>query len=213
MRALRTGRAVFAIAFGLIFAAICFQTFNLLVLGVFVAGYAAWLMTEQCDRAPSVALTALRQAAIVIAASLAFYAVLWLWCGYNPVSTLITGITNHQQDMPATHRVWPTTVPFDLTDFCLGMGWVCPLLAAFYLVSHPRSPRRGLIWLCLFEPIAVAVSGQLQAETARVWIFIMPLVLVPAGLELARWRPAARMAALGCLWLLMAVLSQNMVFV
>jgi hypothetical protein len=53
----------------------------------------------------------------------------------------------------------------------------------------------------------------LQGETARVWIFMLPLLLVPAGLELSTWPRNARMIGFGCLISLATLLSQNMVFV
>jgi hypothetical protein len=116
--------------------------------------------------------------------------------------------------MPATHRTWPLTVPFDLTDFALGAGWVCPLLAIYYLFgSARRDGRLALILLCFAQFVAVAVSGLLAGETARVWIFMFPLLVIPAGLELSKWTRGPRLTALACLWLLTALLSQNMVFV
>jgi hypothetical protein len=205
-RALRTGKWRYAAVFGLVFALICFQTFNLLMMGVFLAGYAGLFAWNDSKRWTLVA----RQVGFFLLGFAAFYAVLWIWCGYDPVQTLITGISNHSQDMPGTHRTWPRTVPFDLTDFALGTGWVCALLAIFYFASG-RSTR--IVWLCVAQPIAVALVGLLQGETARVWVFMIPLLLVPAGLELSRWSRKGRLAALGCLWVLMALLSQNMVFV
>jgi hypothetical protein len=141
----------------------------------------------------------------------AIYFALWLWSGYNPIRTLITGIHTHSvEETPILHRDWPRTIPFDLIDFALGTGWLCALLAIFYVARGTANP---LILLCLFQPIAVALTGLLQGETARVWIFMYPLLLVPAGLELRHWHPPARMAAFICLWLITVVLSQNMVFV
>jgi len=41
----------------------------------------------------------------------------------------------------------------------------------------------------------VALTGLIQAETARVWIFLLPLLMIPAGLELSRWPPRLRAVA------------------
>jgi hypothetical protein len=229
-RSLRTGRTGFAVAFGVALALVFFQTFNLLLLGVFLTGYTAMFLLGRISpaqssarhRSPQAVLGStelaevspqshvFHQSLVALLTLTTVYTMLWLWCGYNPVRTLVMGITTHVQDMPATHRIWPRTVPYDLTDFALGMGWVCALLALFYL---PKGWRQGILLLCFAQPVAVALLGLLQGETARVWIFIFPLVLVPAGLELAGWSRARRLAVLGCLWLLTALLSQNMVFV
>jgi hypothetical protein len=178
------------------------------VLGIFLIGYAITL--SPCHPVAR----SFRQSLLIVAVLFATYALLWLWSGYNPIQTLLTGIKLHQRDMPATHRSWPLTVPFDLTDFALGTGWVCVLPAVYYLLgSARRDGRVSLTLLCFAQLVAVAVSGLLAGETARVWIFMFPLLLIPAGLELAAWPAGRRMAALACLWLLTAMLSQNMVFV
>jgi hypothetical protein len=142
---------------------------------------------------------------------------IWFWSGYNPLRTLLTGIQLHNLDMPATHRLWPTTVVFDLTDMALGTGWVCVILAIYWSLGAARNARGtrspGIVIVCWTQLVAVALSGDLRGETARVWIFLFPLLLLPAGLELAAWPRPARLTALACLWLLTALLSQNMVFV
>jgi hypothetical protein len=236
-KALKTGRSVFAIAFGLLFAFVCFQTFNFLVLGVFLLGLTALRLIPspgipgEGEKTVHGLSCVLRQIVLAIGALVLVYALLWLWSGYNPIRTLRTGISLHNMDMPATHRVWPGTIPFDLTDFALGAGWVCALLAIYsiwtclglILFCSAITVRRdqtgaawncmGLLLLCLAQPVAVAISGVLAGETARVWLFMLPLLLIPAGAELASWPRGSRLTAMACLWLLTALLSQNMVFV
>lgn len=211
-RALRTGSAKFAIGFGALFSLVCFQTFNLLMLGIFVGGYSliyVWQRDAQSRKRMTV------QCVVVFATMALIYGVVWIWSGFNPISTLMAGIANHAKDMPATHRTWPRTVPYDLTDFALGAGWVGAILAMFGLwtVLRKHSPLVPLVLLCFVQPLAVALLGLLQTETARVWVFMLPMLLIPAGLELAEWPPRARMGALACLWVMTALLSQNMVFV
>ena len=264
VRALKTGKAGYAIAFGLLFAFVCFQTFNFLVLGIFFVGYALIarlassgaaaiegglqtstnltdLLLEQNlitaeqiraaeDEDPHPGpLSPRRQrvawarafyvSAVAGAAFVGIYAAIWLWSGYNPMKTLLTGIRLHNLDMPATHRVWPMTVPFDLTDFALGTGWVCALLAIYWAARAARKAQETsslgfwIVVLCFSQLVAVALTGVLSGETARCWIFLFPLLLIPAGLELSTWPRSARLAALGCLWLMTVMLSQNMVFV
>jgi hypothetical protein len=68
------------------------------------------------------------------------------------------------------------------------------------------------VLLALGQIILVACTGLLRCETARVWAFMLPLLMIPIGLELARWSPAARMGVFACLWLLTTALAQNMKF-
>jgi hypothetical protein len=214
-KSLQTGNAWWAVALGLAFAAICFQAFTLLVLGVFVLGYA--LLTIYQIGKPALT-TILRQSAIAAVTVFVSYGLLWLWSGYNPVEVFVVAIANQAKQQPATGRFWPRTIPFDLTDFALGMGWVCALIALFHLLAilRQRSWRTRpaqLAILCLIQPIAVALTGLLPGETARTYAFMFPLIMLPLGLELTHWPTGPRLAALMCLWILAAILSQNMVFV
>ena len=67
--------------------------------------------------------------------------------------------------------------------------------------------------LCVVQVLVVALTGLLQTETARVWAFMLPLWMVPVGLELARWTWRGRAVAYACTWLLLAAAVQNMIFV
>ena len=58
----------------------------------------------------------------------------------------------------------------------------------------------------------MASLGILQAETARVWAFMLPLAMVPIGLELTRWNWRGRLILYGCLGLLTAALIRNMIW-
>jgi hypothetical protein len=60
--------------------------------------------------------------------------------------------------------------------------------------------------------VLVAVTGLLQSETSRVWNFMLPLLMVPIGLELSRWPTAARIACFAALAILTQVIYQNMSF-
>ena len=82
--------------------------------------------------------------------------------------------------------------PFDLIDFCLGLGWVTPALA---IMGIAKSKRRSLLIGGLLTPVAIAVMGLMQAENARVWIFLMPLIALPAAIELSTWPLGARLEA------------------
>ncbi len=68
--------------------------------------------------------------------------------------------------------------------------------------------------LAALSPIAaVAVTGALQAEAARLWLFLLPLLAIPVGLELSKWTLPMRLTAYACLWFLLAVIVQNIQFI
>jgi hypothetical protein len=76
--------------------------------------------------------------------------------------------------------------------------------------GRAAGPGRLVLLLGLLELLVVAATGLLPGETARVWAFLTPLVAVPAGAELARWRPAARVVFFACALVLLALLIQNL---
>jgi hypothetical protein len=87
------------------------------------------------------------------------------------------------------------------------------LVVAFYLSRRsPPQERRSLVWLVLGQFVVVAALGLLQAETARVWDFMLPLLMIPVGLELARWPRRARAAVLVALAIITCAICQNMKF-
>jgi len=69
-----------------------------------------------------------------------------------------------------------------------------------------------LVLLCVAQPIVVAVIGILQSETARAWNFMLPLLLIPAAMELARWPQPARAVVLIAMLAILLVVGHHMVF-
>jgi hypothetical protein len=114
-------------------------------------------------------------------------------------------------------RRLPGTIPWDLYGFALGSGWIGFLVALYYFVglifNRPRAAQGARIaWLCLAQFMLVALLGLIQGETERVWIFMMPMLMLPIGLELKTWSVAARLIAFGALLLLTTMICQNIEF-
>ena len=78
----------------------------------------------------------------------------------------------------------------------------------FLFAPANRDPSRlqhlRLVVLALAQLVLVAATGLLPGETARVWSFMFPLLMMPVGLELARWPMKARIACLTMLALITA---------
>ena len=82
---------------------------------------------------------------------------------------------------------------------------------------EPPNLARRLIWalggLLVFGLVLVAVTGLLQLETARVWNFMLPLLMIPVGLELGSWTNWQRIAVYATLCLATAAIAQNVKFI
>jgi hypothetical protein len=216
--AMETGQKRFAAGFGAILALMFFYTYNLLVLGVFLLGYgvAAARLAGQTGQALRRRLMVQTMIALIVAV----LPYLFLRCttGFDPIATIRVAVHNQQENL--SHMVVPRRLSQswngDLFDFALGTGWLGVFLmaGAYAIVRKKVGAERWRWWMgmAVVQLGVVAGTGLLQAEDARVWMFLLPLVLAPAGLELKRWPGAWRWIALFAAWLLMAGVVQNMTF-
>lgn len=214
------GRREMAAAFGGVLALVCFTSYSLLVLGALLLGYALLRIAERRATVAGVA----RLAAISLGTFAALNALLFLVLRYDAWAVFRQALRNQEELLKVIHRPYPATVLFDLTDFALGAAWVGAALAVLCFVPFRRGDgeaadeegarsARRVAALCAGQLVLVAVIALLPGETARVWIFLLPLLMAPAGLELARWSPRARAAAYATAWLAAAVILQNMAFI
>ena len=211
--ALDRGAPGWAILAGVAVALAAFLSFGLLVVGFFLAGQGVLHVVRGSDgglrRVVSSALW-------VLATGVALYAVLYGATGYDPLATFGAALENQARHSATLGRPWPTTVLFDLTDFALGTGWMSFLLAFFWFRrrwrQRPVLYSDWMAWLAMAQLGLVAMAGLIPVETARVWAFLLPLFVLPVGLELSQWSPAARVSVYVALWALTVLIGQNLVF-
>jgi hypothetical protein len=206
-------RREMAVVFGIVLAAVCFTSYSLLVMGTLLLGYAVLRIAEGKTTVAGV----LRLAATGLGTFLAANVLLYLLFGYDPAAVFAQALRNQAVLLQDIERPYPATILFDLTDFAMGAGWTGAILALLCFVRRGgsggdgRFARRAAA-LCIAQLALVAVTALLPGETARVWIFLLPALMVPVGLELARWTPRARLLAYGATWLVTAAILQNMRF-
>ena len=187
-----------AVAFGLILFVTTMTGYTLLVVGLVLGGMTLPFLKRRSTYA---------LAAIAIAVAIACHALFAVATGFNPISAFRTALAMQAYQLPLLHRPWPKTIPFDILDFFLGIGWA-PLVPAIFGLKQ----RRSLTIACFATPFIVALTGLIQAETARVWIFMMPLFFVPAALEMEKWAPRERFAAFAAQLVVLVALYANMQF-
>ncbi len=140
------------------------------------------------------------------------YGSFWLITGFNPIATFHSAWNNQHLLLTqhANERPYPMTILFDLTDFALGLGWVGVLIAAMAVLRACIGNTRMLVIACLGEPVFIAVSGLMQSETFRVWNFLVPLLLLPAAIELSYWPVRTRWTAYTCMLLVLLAEMKNL---
>ena len=229
---LRRDRLVCSVAYGALLSIVFFVSYSLLVLGFSLALYAVFFVRE---RPWQNGVIAVKHVFVALGTFAGLYGVFWLFTGFDPVETFRQSLANQAVLAARLDRPYPQSIFFDLTDFALGSGWIGVILTFFFLwrktvgtnadddaetgaessESRPMSgsrhdPSLAMSLLFLFQILTVAVSGLLRTETARVWIFLLPLLMFPIGNELAGWRFFPRLAVYFCLWFLMSSVLQNM---
>ena len=212
--ALERDRGRWSACFGVLLACVAFTSYALLVLGAFAFGYTLIFCLGGSPRRVRVSVVA-RHVTIALATTACLYALLHALTGFDPFATFATAVENQGRHAATLGRPWPATIPFDLLDFALGTAWLSYLLVAFGILRRRGRPLQKLDWvvlLCLGQILLVAIGGLIPVETARVWLFMVPLLMLPVGLELRHWGFAGRMTVYGCVWLLLGLICQNLGF-
>jgi len=199
-----------AASFGLVLSLSLLWSYSLLTLGVFLA----FVTLAQCLRTGHWRIITARATIALLVVTL-IHLGLWIWTGYDPVATFQVALDNQRDLLMRIARPWPLTVPFDLLDLFLGMGWVMTALLVMEL-AQPLSGftlSRQHIQLAVFSVLVIVVTGLLPGETARVLMFIMPLLAVGAGAQLVRWPRSLQVGALVLALLGLSATLRTMVFI
>jgi hypothetical protein len=210
--AVQQDRVSIAAATGAVLTLTTFMTFNVLVIGFFMVAVA--LVVNRTG-----AWGIARHAAVVASTCALLYAILWMAAGYNPLATFPSAWRN-QHALLAAHsemRPYPESIWNDLIDFALGSAWISLVLVGSWAANALRGESQGrvvtrIVLLALSQLLVVAVSGLLQAETARIWNFMLPLLAIPIGISLKNGPRHLVMGTLACEILLLVVVFQNMKF-
>jgi len=200
-------------AAGLLMAIGLFTTYALLVLVFTLASLAVGsALFDSGGRRRMIHVAAAAAAAFV-----AFYVLLWLAVGFDPITTFFKIHAVQNANLVALKRTWPDTIGWDLLDFTLCCGWLGCLLAGMFLlagVSRWRTKKTGWIAATMIVQIVlIALTGVLQSEVTRLWIFVLPLLAVVVGLELRQWDRSFRLAVFLCMWILLVTVVANIQFI
>ncbi|MGC4119412.1 MAG: hypothetical protein QM765_33565 [Myxococcales bacterium] len=198
-----------AAACGAVLGLSCFFLYNHLVLGFVMLGMCAVWWLAHADRSLRVLA---RQAAIVLGVAIALQALAAVALSYHPIDTFRAALASEKDFARTFVRPYPKTAFYDVTDFALGAGWLAVPLAILGFLRTEGTARRLLLGLCLLQPVVVGLTGLLPGENARVWAFLLPVLMLGVDEELSRWRPGARAAAIGLQALALVAICRNMVF-
>jgi hypothetical protein len=206
----------YAIAFGAAMALALFLSYIFMIFGLFFIVY--W-MIHLADRGAKPALGAAGRIAFAAGMCVGLYAALWAMTGFDPITTFQVIGRVQTIDLLPLIRPFPQHIFDDLLDLALGTGWISFILVGFLVASWGwriflgRSKAHRLVQLAMLQILTIAFAALLPGETARLWLPLVPLLMAPIGFELARWPVRQRAAVYACLWILLVVICQNMVFI
>jgi hypothetical protein len=218
--ALKRNNWLYAAGFGLLYAIAFFFTHLVGVLAIFFLGYT--LVRSRIDpnfRWPP----AFKYLGISLVFLIIPYLILWLITGFDPIATLIACARQNALlwSKLIKYEHWPVhSLPWtfftDLYGFALGSAWISFLLVIYYFRSAIKTaftPEAQVTLACVSQFLFIAIFGILQTESARIWIFMYPMLALPIGLELATWPPKHRLAVYAAFLLVMTAMCQSMEFV
>ena len=204
-------------ALGTVLFLMLFFAYNLLVIGaIMVMMAAAWILgAEDQSRARERIIVA---GAVAVGVWAASFLLLNLLSGYDPALAFQNALRAQRKILTFVPRPYFPSLMYNITDFALGAGYMAIVLfaAAVWKALKDQKPTldaNAMTIICAAQLLIVNFSGLLPGETARVWLFMQPLVIIPAGLALARF-PWPWLAAVFTLqWLVMMAVRANLTFI
>ena len=116
------------------------------------------------------------------------------------------------------YNLYSLLITFGPYDFLLGAGMLAFPLLLLYISRIVRDfnkerPDIMLSVLGLATILIVDLSGLLSTETARLWLFMQPLIVVPVALELRAFAPSNRLIIFTVQWLILIVIKCKLAFI
>ena len=218
-KSLRSGRAISrdAIGFGAVLCVATFFAYNLLTIGAFLAYYGLYWLSRQKWAGKSL-LKLLRNTGVAGAVFAGGYGALWLATGYDPIASFFNALSYQAVYAALLNRSYAISALFDPYDFLLGAGILALPLVIFLLYRTVKNfdfaqDGTALTLIAVATIATIDLSGVLRGEASRVWLFLQPLLIVPAAIELSRQRGRWLLALISLQWLILTCLKAKMTFI
>jgi hypothetical protein len=200
---------------GALFVAIFFA-YNFLVLGAFLllyTGYVVSVASHTQAMFRSLRITG----AIAMGTFLGLFVLLQWTTGYQPFQSFVHALETQSRLSQHYDRPYFPCIAFDLYDFLLGAGIVAAPMVFLYLEDTLERFRWGradlvLAYGGLLAILLVDLSGILRAETARVWLFLQPLLLISMIQAMRSATVRMRFLVIAMQWCTLVCLKSRMLF-
>ena len=165
-------------------------SFGFLILGVVAAAAA---LPVWCQGSVQQRRVHWRGLVLCVSTFAVAYALVYLWSGYNILTALPASLAAHRQVLATWGRSYWVWVPMNLYDFLLFMGpalVVVTTAATYWGLKVRQWPPMaiGFVWGLLIALGLLLISGSTRGEVGRIWVFLMPLVALPAAQQVSELR-------------------------
>ncbi len=120
------------------------------------------------------------------------FMLLWVALGYNSLASLFACYRNHAlfyEHFPRTYWKWLLVNPWEFAMF-LGGPLVAMVMAASWrggrISVEGCSSCRAVLMAAVAVLVLLNISGKNASEVARLWVFFMPLLTLPAAALVSR---------------------------
>src|SRR5260370_1862065 len=206
-----------AICLGLILSVAFFFSYSLATTGVFLGYYGLyWLWRQEWSRSSFLKL--LRTSGVSGGECILIYSILRVLTGYRPIAAFRNALSWQAFYQGILHRSSNALYTlYDPYEFFLGAGMLVLPLIIFQLCRSSRNfdstqKAFALTLIGLATILTIDLSGVMRGEAARVWLFLQPLVIVPAALQLSRFRWRWRLTIFSMQWLIVVCLKAKIFF-
>ena len=212
------GRRGMAVAFGGTLTLALLFTHSFLVLGCCLLLLPFFAVVLGAERR-NTWLNLLISSAIALLTAGALFGLLYAAFGYDHYAALRVSMAIQQGLAQVWGRPYHYTVFWDVYDFFLASGWLALGILAAFLIRWKSGLRASSFRLPAFAAagllsvLVVDLTGLLRGETARVWLFLQPLVIPLVGVELSAWRGPWRYCACAVMLLVLAVMRSRLNFI
>ncbi len=192
------GRVVPACVCGAMLFVSTMFAYGLLTLGAFMALYSSYSLGRAGGgREAWIRLS--RSAIACLGVFGLLHIALALASGYDAVGSF-ENARAHQARIDEFYIIpYPAMLVFAPYDFFLGGGVAALPLLLIHARKLAGSWREGgekdaLVWIGIATILIIDLAALLPSETARLWLFLQPLAVLPASILLSRWSFPARLA-------------------
>lgn len=206
-----------AIYLGLVLFMATFFAYNLLAIGAFHLLSATVFLFAEANAGRKLR-TVVATGITAISTTVLCYFVLFLLTGFNPVLSFGRALVEHARILSVVQRPYGFYLCYNFYEFFLSSGIILmPLLLTFVrkTVGSIKAVDKSvtLTYIGLVSIIVIDLTGLLHSETARLWLFLQPLIMIPVGFELVLLSKPRRWLVFLLLWVNLVVIKTNMWFV